>query len=162
MRRGGFTLVELLVVMLILSVLIGIAVVSFSGILGQAKKVKAEQMIKNIETALGEYEARYGEYPIADYPNDEGIGAVMDAIFYGPEKLLPVKEKDLVESKYLGKKVVADPWKKPYRYRSAYDEGGNIREGIHNSEKFDIWSVGPNLKDDYGEEGEENDDIGNW
>ena len=162
MKRYGFTLVELLVVMLILSILIGIAVVSFSGVLAPAKRVKAEQMIRNIELALGEYETRYGEYPIADYPNDEGIAAVMDALFYGPEKLLPVKEKDLVESKYVGKKVVADPWKKPYRYRSAYDEDGNIREGIHNAEKFDIWSVGPNLKDDYGKEGKENDDIGNW
>lgn len=162
MKGEGFTLIELLVVMLILSILIAIAVVTFSGVLKPAKKIKAEQMIRNIEVALREYEARYGDYPIAEYHNDEGIAAVMDAVYYGPDRLLEVKDKDLVESKYVGKKVVADPWKKPYRYRSAYDEEGNIRDGIHNRNKFDVWSIGPNLKDEYGEDEEESDDIGNW
>ncbi|MCX7703156.1 MAG: prepilin-type N-terminal cleavage/methylation domain-containing protein [Planctomycetota bacterium] len=163
MKEKGFTLIELLVVMLILSILITIAVVAFGGAIKRANITAAESMIKNITVALNEYEAKRGYYPIADYPNDAGIVAVCDVTLYGPERLLDIKEKDLVQSKYVpGKKVIADPWKTPYRYRSAYDEKNNTREGIHNKDTFDLWSCGPDLKDNYRDSSSKVDDIVNW
>jgi type II secretion system protein G len=162
MRKKGFTLIELLIVMLILSILITIAVVGFGSAVERAKKTAAAQMIQSIKTALEEYE-QYGGYPIADYPNDAGISLVTDLLCFGSKRFLEVKEKDFVVSKYIpGKKVIADPWRTPYRYRSAYDEKGNTRSGMRNPDKFDVWSCGPDMKDDYLNAGKTTDDIGNW
>ena len=68
-QEHGFTLVELLVVMLIIVILSGITI-SVSKYAGwRARQAKAEIEIQKIRSALDEYRAVYGEYPIVGDPN---------------------------------------------------------------------------------------------
>ena len=53
-----------------------------------------------------------------------------------------LKDPDKWEGPYLTKDIPLDPWNKPYQYACP---------GKHNSDKFDVWTIGP-----------DNQVIGNW
>lgn len=62
-RRGGFTLVEILLVVAILGILAGVAVVNLRGRTDTANKTATRTSIKAIETAIDVYETDNGVYP---------------------------------------------------------------------------------------------------
>lgn len=76
-NQSGFTLVELLVVVVILGLLASITMVNLGGKVKQAQKVKAETDIKIIESALELYKIDNDEYPnsigelVGDYLKEE-------------------------------------------------------------------------------------------
>jgi general secretion pathway protein G len=132
-RVRGFSLIELLLVLVILSVLAAIVVPKFTGVSEKSRKTKAETEIANMSTALNRFEIEIGRFP----SSDEGLQALV------------TQPNGLPEGKwggpYLERGVPKDPWGKPYVYRSP---------GLNNP-SFDLYSLGPD-----GREG--GDDITNW
>jgi len=143
-RRRGFTLIEILLVAGILAVLAAFAIPS---LMGQATKAKMDlcraEIGRNgpISKALEAFKWDMGRYP----DSDEGLrvlyekkGSFGDERFGGP----------YLEGSY---EELRDPWKNPYEFRSP----GDMNEG-----SYDLWSWGPDSKDDGGKSG--SDDIKNW
>lgn len=68
--RAGFTLLELLAVLLILSILVGILVTSLGGAEDATLESLTKNFIAQIEVALSEYEVEHGDYPRSSLPDD--------------------------------------------------------------------------------------------
>jgi len=134
----GFTLIEIMVVVVILGILAAIVVPKLLDRPDQAKVTKAKVDMKGIEEALGMYKLDNGFYP----STEQGL----DALVTKPETgRIPAKYP---EGAYL-KKLPLDPWNTPYVYLSP---------GLH-SKDFDMISYGAD-----GEPGGEgyDADINSW
>ena len=137
LRSGGFTLIEVMVVVVILGVLAAIIVPRIMGRPEEAKRTKAQVDIKAIEGALNLYKLDNGFYPTTE----QGL----EALVKKPETVpLPRKWK---EGGYLAR-LSNDPWGRPYKYLSPGDHG-----------EFDLYSFGAD-----GEPGGEGKDadVQNW
>jgi general secretion pathway protein G len=135
----GFTLIELMVVIIILGILAMYVGPKLMGKPGEAKQVKARMDISSLETALKMYKLDSGVYP--------GTEQGMQALVEKPETgVVPRKWK---KGGYLEKgKVPKDPWGNDYIYLSPGLKGD-----------FDIISYGA----DGAPGGEdENQDVNNW
>ena len=120
--QSGFTLIELMVVMVILATLAVFVVPKFMDEPKRAQRVKAQVTITNLETALKTYYLDNGYYPTTD----QGL----DALVVEPN-IDPVPGK-WRKGGYLEKgKVPLDPWGNDYIYLSP---------GMHGD--FDIISYG--------------------
>jgi general secretion pathway protein G len=121
-RSAGFTLIELMVVIVILGILATVIVPKLMERPGQAKQVKAKLDISSLETALKLFKLDNGFYP----STEQGLQALVEAPTTGtiPKKFPP--------GGYLEKgKVPKDPWGNDYIY---------LCPGIHG--KYDISSLG--------------------
>jgi len=136
-KSRGFTLIELMVVIVILGILAGLVLPRFMGRTEEAKKTKARLQIENLEGALKLYKLDIGTYPTTE----QGLEALVQKPSTG------TVPKNWREGGYLEKaKVPEDPWGRPYVY---------ISPGIKNRD-FDLKSLGA----DGEESGEgENADI---
>jgi general secretion pathway protein G len=135
----GFTLIELMVVVVILGILAGLIVPKLVGRTEQAKRTKALVQMESLETALKLYKLDNGSYPTTE----QGLQALVEAPGVGD------LAKQWRKGGYLEKgKVPMDPWDNDYVYLSP---------GVHGD--FDLVSYG---KD--GQPGGEDDDadINNW
>lgn len=131
-KTEAFTLVELLVVILIISMLAAfVAPRMFKG-LGKAKRDIARARMAIIEGALGQFYIDCGRYP----DDSEGL----DALLVSPPDL-----EDKWNGPYLKRSDLIDPWKNPYIYLS---------EGEYNVGSFDLISLGAD-----GMEGGEGDNA---
>jgi prepilin-type N-terminal cleavage/methylation domain-containing protein len=73
-KRGGFTLVELLVVVVILAILIGLLVPVIAGALRTAKNAACQSEINLMAQALANFKAAYGDYPPSRvYLSENGV-----------------------------------------------------------------------------------------
>lgn len=109
-REAGFTLVELLVVLVILGLLFGLVVPRTIDYLGRAKSDVAKMQIQSLSQALDLYRLDNGRYPT----QEEGLKSLVTrpgnaARWNGPY----VK----------GSEVPADPWGKPYVYEMPSKRG---------------------------------------
>ena len=135
----GFTLIEILIVIVILGILVWQIAPRIMGKPEEARRVKAQMDIATLETALKLYKLDNGRYP----SSEQGLQALVEAPTVG---VLPRKWR---EGGYLEKaKVPNDPWGTEYVYLSP---------GLHGD--FDIMSYGAD-----GQPGGEGDDedINNW
>ena len=138
-NQRGFTLIELMVVIVILGVLAGLIIPRIMGRPEEARRMKARVQIESIETALKLYKLDNGSYP----STEQGLQALVEAPTIGQ---LPRAWR---EGGYLEKdRVPRDPWESEYVYLSP---------GVHGD--FDISSYGAD-----GEPGGEGNDkdINNW
>ena len=135
--QGGFTLIEILVVVVILGILASIIVPRIMRRPEEARRTKAIVDIKAIETALNLYRLDNGVYP----STEQGLEALVTKPTTG---IIP---KNWKEEGYLDK-VPQDPWKNPFIY---------LHPGVH--KELDLVSYGA----DGVEGGEGKDaDIENW
>lgn len=138
-KDNGFTLIELMVVIVILGILATLIVPRIMDRPGQAKQLKAKMQIESLETALKLYKLDNGKYP----STEEGLQALITA------PASDVSMKKYRKGGYLEKGVVPkDPWNGEYVYLSP---------GTHGN--YDIIS--------YGADGvpggeDENKDITSW
>lgn len=135
----GFTLIELMVVIVILGILAGLIVPKIMGRPEEARMMKARVQIESIETALKLYKLDNGVYP----STEQGLQALVEPPSVGQ---LPRKWR---EGGYLEKgRVPEDPWGNEYVYLSP---------GLHGD--LDLMSYGAD-----GEPGGEgaDADINNW
>jgi general secretion pathway protein G len=118
-RRSGFTLVEVLVVMIILAILAAVVVPRVVGRTEDARRARAVADIESLGTALDLYKADNGDYPTTE----EGLQALRQA---------PGEVRNW-NGPYLKKALGADPWGNEYIY---------ISPGEHNPESYDLLSSG--------------------
>jgi general secretion pathway protein G len=131
-NRRGFTLIELMLVVIIIGALVAMVMPRLTGRGEQARVAAARaDIMSNIATALKLYELDNGEFP----STDDGLNALL------------TKPADVNNWKgpYLEKKPI-DPWGREYKYRAP---------GDHRTGDYDLYSFG---KD--GVESE--DDVKNW
>jgi general secretion pathway protein G len=133
----GFSLIELMVVIVIIGLLVSIIAPRFMDAPGKAKQVKAKATIEALESSLKMYKLDNGSYPTTE----QGLTALVQQ----PANTGPTWKK----GGYLEKgQVPKDPWNNEYIYLSP---------GLHGD--FDIITYG--LDGIPGGE-EENADINNW
>lgn len=77
--KEGFTLVELLVVLMVLGVLAAVAVPRISDISGKAQEVKAKTELKQVQTAMEVYLAENGTYPTSTSEMNDALDFLMDS-----------------------------------------------------------------------------------
>lgn len=133
-RSGGFTLMELLVVLAILGLLMSLVGPQVLNQLGGAKTKTAAIQVKDLEQALEMYKLDVGHFP----STNQGLAALVNkpsgaAGWNGP---------------YLKSSVPLDPWKREYNYKYPGDRAD-----------VDIFSYGQNGTP--GGDGEDAD-VGNW
>jgi general secretion pathway protein G len=113
-KRSGFTLIEIMLVVIIIGVLVAMVMPRLAGRSQEARVAAAQaDIFSNISTALDLYELDNGKYP--------------DTL----EALL--KKSAEGKGPYLKRNPI-DPWKKPYKYKAP---------GAHNAEDYDLSSLGP-------------------
>ncbi|WP_035053082.1 type II secretion system major pseudopilin GspG [Andreprevotia chitinilytica] len=106
----GFTLLELLVVLLIIALLAGYVGPKLFGEVGKAKSKTALSQMKSIADALDHYRLDIGQYP----STEQGLAALMTK---------PTDVSGKWAGPYLMKDVPADPWDRPYIYRRPGENG---------------------------------------
>lgn len=136
-QQAGFTLIEIMVVVVILSILAAVVVPRIMDRPDQAREIKAKQDIRILENALRLYKLDNFFYPTTD----QGLEALVEKTRSEP---VPRKWK---EGGYIDR-LPKDPWGFPYQY---------LNPGVHG--EIDIFALGADGKP--GGEGI-NADIGNW
>ena len=131
-RQGGFTLIEVMVVVVILGILAAFVVPNIMGEPDKARILKAKSDIRSIENALDMYRLDNHRYPTTD----QGLEALVNEPDSQPE---PPNWNGYLDN------VPDDPWGHSYRY---------LNPGKHGD--VDVFSLGPN-----GRKGGD-DDIGSW
>ena len=135
----GFTLIEMLVVIIIIATLATGVVLSVSKQPGKAKIARAKSDISTYETAIESFRLDMNRYPA----EEEGLFALMRI----PES----EDSTNWDGPYI-KRIEKDPWGNPYVYSNP---------GFYNTEGFDIVAYGSDGEEG-GEIGTEMADIGNW
>ena len=131
----GFTLVELMLVVVIIGVLAAMVVPRLAGRTEQAKIARAKSDLAAIGLALDLYELDVGRYPDA-----------LDALVAKePPSSLTQELQCKWNGPYLKKGLPKDPWGRPYGYQ----------QGSQHHQDYDVFSLGPD-----GQAG--NDDVTNW
>ena len=135
--QSGFTLIEIMVVVVILGILGALVIPKIMSKQDQARIVAAQADIRNIASALDMYKLDNFSYP----STAQGLQALVTKPSGTPEA------KNWNPDGYL-KKMPKDPWGNPYQY---------ISPGAHGD--FDLYSWGPD-----GKEGgdDKNADIVSW
>jgi general secretion pathway protein G len=121
-RRSGFTLLELVVVIIVLGLLAGIVAPQIIGRLSEAKSTTARTQIELLSVALDGYRLDNGSYPTTD----QGLAALRAKPTRSP---VPSNWR----GPYLRKDVPLDPWGRAYLYRAP---------GERNAGAFDLESLG--------------------
>jgi general secretion pathway protein G len=137
--RRGFTLIEIMVVVIILGLLAVLVAPRVIGRLATAKDKAARAQIELLGTALDLYRADNGNYPTTEQR--------LEALWTRPAT--PPEPRNWA-GPYLRKRVPLDPWGNPYIYRSP---------GETNPQSYDLSSLGRDGAP--GGEGEDAD-IRSW
>ena len=133
-RQGGFTLLEIMVVIVILGILASLVVPNLMGNKEQADRQKAVSDIVALENALDMYKLDNSRYPTTE----QGLEALVTKPQGDPAP------RNYKEDGYI-KRLPQDPWGNNYQLMSPGEHG-----------KIDVFSMGLD-----GEAGSD-DDIGNW
>lgn len=133
--KKGFTLVELLVVIMIIALLASMVAPNLFGKLDDAQRKTTKNQLSNLSTALDSFRLDFGRYPTTE----EGL------------KILSVKKSTLKKwnGPYLVKKLKADAWDNPYVYKTPGKDGN----------EYELLSYGADGKE--GGTGK-NEDISVW
>jgi general secretion pathway protein G len=133
--EGGFTLVELLVVMAILGLLAALAVPRLVHFLEYAKADTARLQVDKLGGVLDLYHLEVGRYPAAE----EGLKALVEA---------PAQVEKWTGPYLKNRQALMDPWGHPYVYRFPGEHGD-----------YDLYSLGADGKEGGGGK---DADIANW
>ena len=136
-RAAGFSLVEILVVLVIMGLLISVVAPTVLNRADEARVQKAQADFKAIETALKIYRLDNYVYPTTE----QGLIALVEKSTLDPEP------RNFKEGGYL-EELPLDPWGREYLYLSPGENG-----------EVDIWSLGA---DGLSGGEDQNADIGNW
>ncbi len=137
--QKGFSLIEVMVVVVIIGILAALIVPRIISRPEQARIVKAKSDITAIVSALQLYKLDNGFYP----STDQGLQALVTRPSTQPTP------QDWKTGGYL-QRLPLDPWGRPYHY---------LNPGVHNQDGIDVFTYGPT-----GQPGGSGDNatIGNW
>lgn len=133
-RRAGYTLVEIMLVLSIIAVLMSAGIYYLLGNLDVAKNTRVKSDLETLATQLKVYQMQNIDFPTTA----QGLKALVE-----PPTTAP---KPRNWTRLLKAEALVDPWGSEYQYAVP---------GKHNTDAFDVWSLGPNK--DGGEK-----IIGNW
>ncbi len=136
-RNAGFSLVEILVVLVIMGLLISVVAPTVLNQADEARVQKAQADFKAIETALKIYRLDNYVYPTTE----QGLEALVEPSTLDPEP------RNFREGGYL-EEVPVDPWGRPYLYLSPGE-----------NKEIDIYTLGA---DGLSGGEDQNADFGNW
>jgi len=111
-RERGFTLIEIMVVVIILGILASLIAPNIFSVLEDAEQSSTQTQIKQLETALGLYRMNYSRYPTTD----EGLEILLNP---------PGRTSGYINS------IPKDAWNNDFQYRSPGQHGD-----------FDLYSLG--------------------
>jgi len=131
---SGFTLLEIMLVVVIITLLLGAAIFNMGGNVEQARKVRVQADVSSIGTQIKLYNGLNGFYPTTE----QGLKALVAQPTSDP------RPRQWTQS---FEQVPHDPWDSEYNY---------ICPGKHNPNSFDLFSSGPDRQAGTA------DDIGNW
>lgn len=137
-RRSGFTLIEILVVIVVIAILATLVAPNVFQHVGAAKSATAKSQMEMLTTALDAYRLGNGSYP----STEQGLVALFERPSIDPPASW--------NGPYLRKAVPLDPWNNAYLY---------VYPGQQNPNGFDLYSYGADGLP--GGEGE-NADIVSW
>jgi general secretion pathway protein G len=141
--RSGFTLIEILVVIVVIAILATLVAPNVFKHVGEAKVATAKAQMEELSSALDSYRLDMGVYPTTD----QGLAALIQV----PTIDAPANWR----GPYLSKAVPLDPWGRPYIY--LYPGQQNPMGPTH----FDLISYGLDGQPG-GEAKTENEDIYGW
>jgi len=141
--RGGFTLVEILLVIAIIGIVAGAMILTLTGRQEKATADSAKVLIENVCTALDLYKLDIGHYPSEE---EGGLDALTKKPAFTDEKLA-----EKWTAAYLKQEPV-DGWGKKLGYEVT-DPSNEEAKTL----PYKVWSFGPNMQDDNGS----GDDIRN-
>lgn len=124
-HQRGFTMIELLVVLVILGLLAGLVGPKMFGKVDSAKTKTVETQLKLLKSALQTYRLDMGEYP----STQEGLGAIIRS----PDS---TRAQQNWKGPYLDEEVPLDPWGTVYQYRR---EPNGLQD-------FTLYSLGADAK----------------
>ena len=133
-KQQGFTILEIMVVLVIIGILAGMIAPNFIGESDKAKVKKAATDIVTLEQALDMYKLNNNVYP----STEQGLDALVN------EPTIEPAPRNYPHGGYI-RRLPQDPWGNEYQLLSPGEQG-----------KIDIFSVGPDGQADT------EDDIGNW
>jgi general secretion pathway protein G len=136
-QMKGFTLMEIMVVILILGILTAMVAANIGGNTEKARKTAINADIQTISSALDTYKMENFRFPTTE----QGLEALVN------EPSIPPEAKNYKTGGYL-RKLPKDPYGNPYQYLYPGERG-----------LFDVFSLGAD--NEFGGEGEDAD-IGNW
>jgi len=140
-RERGFTLIEIMAVVLIMGLLVGIVGYNILGQVDKARQQTARATISQLESALELYRMDNARYPTTE----QGLDALVSKPSGSPEP------RNYPPEGYLKKRgALLDPWGNPFEYESP---------GQRNPHGFDLWSNGADGQ--AGGAGTDAD-VGNW
>ena len=133
-RRDGFTLIEMLIAVAIMTILGLVIVPYFTGQLENASKKTARATVRTLGGLIDQFEADHGKYPdtlkdLVKKPADEEIARNWTPYMKGND-------------------VPKDPWKKPYHYRvtpegqhpyELYSYGSKQGKNTPPAERISVW-----------------------
>ena len=187
-REGGFTLIEILIVISIIAILSSLILVAIQRAQENVAAAIAKTEVASLSQNLDRYAEEESDLPAMAKKIDAETNHFPDlynALFgdrrpNGPggrsapysnieEKKIAVWNED--QEAYVSAsreqirdpkvpKFFRDPWGNPYVYRS--NKGRRVEQFMHNQHGADIYSLGPNRHNDTAEINENGDDIGNW
>ena len=137
-RRSGFTLIEIMVVLVIMGIMAALVVPRILGRTDDARITSAKADISSIMQALKLYKLDNMRYPTTQ----QGLDALVKKTTLAP---IP---KDFKEGGYL-EKLPNDPWGSPYQYQNPGQHG-----------EIDVYSFGADGQSSSGANGDKV--IGNW
>jgi len=111
-RQAGFTLIEIMVVVIILGILVSLIAPNIFGVLDDAEVTATRVQMRNLEVALDTYRMNHSRYPTTE----EGLEALLQP---------PGRDRGYIEV------IPRDSWDNEYQYRSPGQNGD-----------YDIWSYG--------------------
>jgi len=139
-RRSGFSLIEVMIVLVIILGLTGLVGLQLFGRRDQAKAQTVELQLRQIKRAIEQFRLDGDRFPT----EDEGL-----EVLWNPEALDPDDDPEIYPAGgYLAEPTPNDLWDNEWGYREVSERGDETQ--------YDLWSNGPD-----GEEGTE-DDITSW
>jgi len=172
-RRKGFTLVEILVVITIITLLVSLLVVLVGNILERARYAKTAAVVKLLDEACKTYNLDFGQYPPNDMQDSRSLYHHL-----GMERKLKTQKGDMgaalvttkppiVEFQHdmLGdpKSGLPDPKTNPVPIVDGFDNPIRYKvPGKYNKKGVDIWSAGKDGKDQLDSSLPDYDDVTNW
>jgi prepilin-type N-terminal cleavage/methylation domain-containing protein len=175
MRKNdsGFTMIELLIVIGVITLLMGIVVVGGGILRTRSRKEATAMLINKIKVALNEYYLVFDAYPPSegDYDGSQNLYSFLGKPLeieqgYDPAMGQMMKKRfgPAVTGGFAKKEIkneyIIDAWGKALFYRNPGDDH-SAAQGKDNTSFVDIESAGPNgVFDDDGSA--EDDDINNW
>jgi general secretion pathway protein G len=131
---GGFTLLEIMLVVMIIALLAAAAIYNMGDVFGMAGETKSKADINSLKTSLTMYRGLAGDYPTTE----QGLKALVTR---------PESEPRPRSWRQFASELPVDGWQRDYFYEYP---------GRRNPNGYDLYSAGPDKKPGT------DDDIGNW